>query len=174
MVSSKTTPSRPATGGLARKRANAPREHHLPTDVTKEEKRAILQHCLQNKISVSQFLGELALADAKRAADLKTANAEEEQFTITFQIPRSQYMKLSLLARLQEKSLEQLMQDLIQPSIATRQPPGSLETETIRYYLSKQEHEIVTKHIAKQGMSARNYVALLAMEAISSNRKTRK
>ncbi len=163
-------PTRPATGSPLRKKADSPRDHYLLSDVTKDEKRAILEYCIRHKVSVSQFLAELALADAKDAA-ANPKREDLEKCVVVLNIPRSQHMKLTLLARLQEKSIDELVQDLVLPSLETRQPPGSLETETIRYYLSKAEHQIVKQHIAKQGMSARNYVSLLAMEAIAKDSK---
>jgi hypothetical protein len=46
-----------------------------------------------------------------------------------------------------------------------------VETTPLRYYLSEEEHEIVTKHMAGKGIAARNYGALLAVKAIEKVQK---
>jgi len=169
-----TTQVRPANGSPLRKKAESPRNHYLLSDVTKDEKRQILDYCIRHKVSVSQFLAELVLEDAKKSGRRGSGDEEEEVITVTLRIPRTQNKKLALLARLQEKTVDELIQELVLPSLESRQPPGTLETETIRYYLSKDEHQIVKKHIARQGMSARNYAAILAVEAIAQEKKKRK
>jgi superfamily II DNA helicase RecQ len=46
-----------------------------------------------------------------------------------------------------------------------------LETTAVRYYLSKEEHQRVIRHIVSKGISARNYAVMLALKAISKDRK---
>jgi hypothetical protein len=50
---------RPNTGNRLRLRAKTPRLRFVETDVTPEEHGKILDYCLNNKISVSQFLADL-------------------------------------------------------------------------------------------------------------------
>jgi hypothetical protein len=44
----------------------------------------------------------------------------------------------------------------------------------LRYYLSQDEHETITKHIAGKGMAARNYGVTLALKAIDKARNKQK
>lgn len=163
---------RPGTG-TPRKKAEARRDHSLLADVTKAEKQKILDYCIRHKISVSQFLAELTLEDAARK-QRSSQNDDQEEITIKLKIPRRQNKKLALIARLQQKSIDKIIQELLLPTLEVHQPPGDLDTETLRFYLSKEEHEIVLRHFAEQHMSARNYVSMLAMERISKeqNKKT--
>jgi hypothetical protein len=56
---------RPNLGGSLRPRAETPRRHFLYLDVTKEEQNKIHEYCKQKKISISQFLADIVIKDAK-------------------------------------------------------------------------------------------------------------
>jgi hypothetical protein len=131
------------------------------TDVTAKEKGIILKHCLEQKISVSAYLADLALADAENA---NTKNPSQ-QFTLT--LPYDEVQKLMLLARVKQKSATELLTECVTRPLANKQPHGTIETENLRLYLNDEEHEIIRKHVARKGVSARNYVALLALQDIA-------
>ena len=162
------TPKRPAypgTGGVRRRRTQSFRTRLLLTDVTPKEKEQIIKHCLKRKISVSHYLAELALADARKSDD----RGEE---ALTIKLPKDQMRKLLLLARVTEKTTEELIPELLSPRLAKKQPHGSLETETLRSYVNPEEHEAIMKHVASKGISARNYISMLALEDIAKESKS--
>ena len=160
---------RPNLGSSLRPRSKTPRKHALVTGVTREVYQQILQYCLNNKISVSQFLAELVLEDATKP---KSDRKEKVVIKAEFELTPEQQEKLELLAKLHKKgTISELIHELLMPNLDLERLHGSLETTTLRYYLSKEEHEIVTKHIASKGISARKYAAMLALKAISQERK---
>ncbi len=160
---------RPNLGSTLRPRGKTPRKHFLTVDVTKQEQQAILQYCLQNKISVSQFLADLVLADAATPPE----NPKQKVLVkAEFDLTQGQHEKLELLARLYKKdNLSDLIRDLVIPNLDLERPHAPLETMALRYYLTKEEHEIVTKHVDAKGFSASNYAALLALKVISQSKK---
>ena len=135
----------------------------MRADVTPGEKEIILEHCIKNKISVSQFLADVALTDAQES------NGEEQEFT--FKLPREQARKLLLMARLKQKSPDDFIPELLLPPLDNKQPHGSLEIENLTLYVSQDEHQLLKKHMKKKGFSARNYIAMVALEAIAKQSK---
>jgi hypothetical protein len=159
---------RPNLGSTLRPRGQTPRKHFLTVDVTKAEQQAILNHCLQNKISLSQFLADLILEDVtKPNSDAKQKVLIKAQFKLA----QPEYEKLALLARLHKKNISDLIHELLMPNLDLERPHAPLETMALRYYLSKAEHEVITKHIARKGFSASNYVAMLAVTFVSRPKK---
>ena len=154
----------PGTGGEKRKRAKTARMMVMRADVTPDEKETILKHCIKNKISVSQFLANLALEDAREG------NGEEQEFT--FKLPREQAQKLLLMARLKDKSAPDFISELLLPPLANKQPHGSVEMDNLTMYVSEDEHETLKEHMRKKGISARNYIAILALEKIAKGSKS--
>jgi hypothetical protein len=162
---------RPNLGGSLRPRAEAPRRHFLYLDVTKEEQKKIHDYCQQKKISVSQFLADLVIKDAKSKPKHKGKITIRTEFEVT---PEEQE-KLELLLRLRQKdSIGQFISELLRPNLEIQRLHSPVETTALRYYLSEDEHEIVTKHMASKGIAARNYGALLALKAIEKLQKKRK
>lgn len=148
----------------ARDRAGAPRHHYLVTTVTKKEKDAILKYCERHRKSVSAFLADLALADAHKS----NSKREQEEITVTLKLPARDLDQMRSFARLEDKSLEDLVRELLQPSFQKRQTATALEMHTLRCWLSNEEHRIIKKYLAKHRLSARSYLALLALKAISN------
>jgi hypothetical protein len=146
----------------ARDRAGAPRRQYLVTTVTKKEKDAILKYCERHKRSVSAFLADLALADAQKAK----SKPEDEEVTVTLKLPARDIDKMRMFARLEDKSVEDLLRQALQPSFQKRQTATALEMHTLRCWLSNDEHRIIKKYLAKHRLSARSYLALLAIKAI--------
>ena len=148
----------------ARDRAGAPRHHYLVTTVTKKEKDAILKYCEKHNKSVSAFLADLALTDAHKSDNKR----EQEEITVTLKLPARDLDQMRSFARLEDKSVEDLVRELLQPSFQKRQTATALEMHTLRCWLSNEEHRIIKKYLAKHRLSARSYLALLALKAISN------
>jgi hypothetical protein len=171
MPTTKKPVVRPNLGSSLRPRTKTPRGRFLATDVSKDEQKEILQHCLKKKISVSQFLADLVLQEA---ASPKPARKEKVIVRAEFELTSEEQEKLELLARLHKKDVGQLVRELLMPSLELQRMHAPLETTAIRYYLSEEEHEIATRHMASKGISARNYAAMLALKAIAKERKKQK
>jgi hypothetical protein len=150
----------------AQKKAGSARSHYLLAEVTSEEKQAILKYCKTHNLSVSGFLGQVALEDAKA----RKKAGEDEPLTITINLPASKRAKLLYMARLKEKSVDELVEEFIAPSLAkNRRGPGSrytLHTEALRYYLNDEEHALIKNHMEKEHVSSRHYLAQLALKTI--------
>jgi hypothetical protein len=163
---------RPNRGSTLRPRAETPRRHFLYLDVTKEEQQKIRDYCVQQKISVSQFLADLVIKDATKS---KPKRKENVTIRAEFEVTPEEYEKLELLLRLRQKdSIGQFVSELLRPNLEIQRLHSPVETTALRYYLSEDEHEIVTKHMASKGIAARNYGALLALKAIEKLQKKRK
>lgn len=148
---------------LTRPKAGAPRLNYLVTNVTAEEKRAIDEHCRERGVSVSAFLAELILDDARRPRKGKEKNAE---VTVTLRLSPRELEKLSILGRLQQKSMIDLLHDGLKPSLKRRQTSSDVKWETIRCWLSKSEHKIIKKYLDDNHLAARSYLAYLALKTI--------
>lgn len=164
MNPSKKTSAKGATSVSARDRAEAPRRQYLVTTVTKKEKEAILEYCDQHNKSVSAFLADLALKEAQKS---KKNQAEEEEITVTLKLPAHDFDKMRMFARLEEKSVEKLLREILEPSFRRRQTATALEMHSLRCWLSDEEHRIIKAYLAKHRLSARSYLALLALKAIN-------
>ena len=147
-----------------RNRAGAPRRQYLVTTVTKKEKEAILKYCEQHNKSVSAFLADLALKEAHKSKK----QAEEEEITVTLKLPAHDLDKMRLFARLEEKSIEELLRELLEPSFKRRQTATALEMHSLRCWLSDEEHRTIKAYLAKHRLSARSYLALLALKTIQN------
>lgn len=146
-----------------RDKAGAPRRQYLVTTVTKKEKEAILKYCDQHNQSVSAFLADLALKEAHKSSK----NQREEEITVTLKLPARDLDKVRLFARLEEKSIETLLRELLEPSFRRRQTATALEMHSLRCWLSDEEHRTIKAYLAKHRLSARSYLALLALKAIN-------
>lgn len=163
---------RPNLGGTLRPLAEAPRHRFLYTDVTREEYDRIQQYCRDRQISISQFLADLTLKDAAKP---KSKRKQKVIVNARLELTPEEQDKLELLARLHQKpSVSEYLRDILEPNLQLRSVHTPLDTTSLRFYLSEEEHEKVTKHMASKGISARNYAAMLALRAISKNRKKQK
>jgi hypothetical protein len=157
-------------GGTLRHRDTTARLKFVETDVSPEEYDKIWEYCLKHKISVSQFLADLILEDAHNAKTPKAAVRIQPDLEFS----SDEYEKLELLADLQDKSVTELIRDLIQPHLDLRKMHGGDKTKKLRFYLSDREHQIVMKHLEKRGTTARKYVSFLAIRTIAKSHKGRK
>ncbi len=113
---------------------------------------------------MSAFLADLALKDAKRPPN---SGQENEEITVTLRLSSRDIDKMRIFARLEEKTIEELLQELVEPGVQKRQTATALEMHTVRCWLSNEEHGIIKKYLAKHRLSARSYLALLALKAIN-------
>jgi hypothetical protein len=161
---------RPNTGNPLRSPAKTPRKRFLETDVTEEEHQAILDYCLRQKISVSQFLADLVFEDAAGSRGRR----EPVNLKMDLRLTAEQLDKLKLLAHLRQKeSVEELIQDLIQPHLDLQRLHAPEQTKFLRFYLSEQEHARASRYLASRGLPARKYVSFLAMKRIAREREGR-
>lgn len=157
---------RPNRGSVLRPRAKSPRTHFLYVDVTQEEQKKIHDYCLDQKVSVSQFFADIMMQEALKA---KTNPRRKEKVTIRaeFELTPDEQEKLELLVRLRNKgSISQFIYELIQPQLEVQRLHSSIDTIPLRYYLSSEEHEAITKHLVGKGIAARNYGVMLALKVI--------
>jgi len=172
MKAAKKRAVRPNVGGTLRPQAEAPRTRFLYTDVTRAEQQKIQEHCKEKQISVSQFLADLVLKDAAKP---RPKRKQKVVVRAALELTPEEREKLEVLTRLHGKdSIGELIREFIKPNLELERLHAPLETTGLRYYLSDEEHEKVTRHIAGKGISARNYAAMLALKALAKERKKRK
>jgi hypothetical protein len=168
---SKSAVQRPNTGNPLRSRAKTPRVHFLETDVTEDEHNAVMAHCHEKKISVSEYLFNLVMQDAAASGNRKAT----VRLKVEIELTSEQYDKLDLLAHLRKKdSIDELIEDLIQPHLDLQRLHTPTPTKVLRLYLSKAEHQRALKHIEERGIPARKYVSFLAIRDIAKGRKAQK
>ena len=148
-----------------------PRHRFLETDVTSEECEQIVEYCLANRISVSQFLADLIL-EAAAAAKVRKPAVRIDDLELT----AKEYDKLELLVHLHKKnSVAELIRDLLQPHLESQKVHAPSEkARSLRFYLDDREHETVTTYLANRGLTARKYVCYLAIRTIAKSRKNRR
>ena len=152
-----------------RPQAEAPRDRFLYTDVTDAEYKKIREYCKKKNISLSQFLADLVLSDAEKP---KPQRQDKVKVTLELELTPEQHDKLELLTRLHDKeSLDEFVQDVLEPSLKLQRLHSPLKTKMLRFYLSREEHEKVLSHIEGTGISARNYAAMLAVREIRKEKK---
>ena len=157
-------------GGVLRPRAETPRRNFLYIEVTDHERKAIQDYCVKNHVSLSQFLAELLLEDAGRPQ-----RTDKVILRPQLEFAPAEHEKLELLAMLHNKSsLDELIRDLLQPALDTQHIHTDRETSLVRFYLSQEEHQAVTTHIAAKRIPAGKYAAMLALKAIAKERPKKK
>lgn len=162
-------PPRTTTATRKRTQAKTLRNRFLYTDVTQEEYKKILRHCHDKHISVSQFFADLLLKEAS-----KPKGDRQQKLTLQIQLTPAEHEKLQLLSRLHEKeSVTDFVRHVLDSKLKVQRLHVPAKTKLVRYYLSNEEHETVTKHMSDAGMSARNYPAMLALRAIGKAPKKR-
>lgn len=95
----------------------------------------------------------------------------EEEIDIKLRIPAEQSAKLQMFARLQGKSIDQYVAGLVTPTLAKGKTSVILETESLRYYVSPEEHRLLKKYLKSRKLSARTYVSYLALKALERRKK---
>lgn len=161
---------RPNLGGKLRPRAKSPRRNFFYIEVTDGERKAIYDYCSEKNMSVSQFLAELLLEEAK-----KPRPKEKVVLRPALELTYDEHEKLELLAKLHSKeSVDELIRELIQPSLEMQKLHTDSETTALRFYLSQEEHAVVSEYISEKGVPARKYATMIALKAIAKDGKRRK
>jgi hypothetical protein len=156
-------PIRPNLGGILRTPDKEPRRRFLYVEVTKEEKNKIRDHCVRKKISISQYLAELMLADAA-----KPKPAQNVRLKMEFELAPEEYEKLELLAfQREKKSIHELMRELIQENLDIQKMHSNRNRLFLRFYLSEEEHAIVFSHIAAKNIPAGKYATMVVLKALN-------
>lgn len=169
---SKKPSIRPNVGGVLRPQAEAPRCEFLYVHVTKEEQAQIQQYCIDNNISVSQFLADLVLKEAMKSPAKGT---ERIVVKAEFELTRDELDKLELLIKFHQKStIGEFIREVLQPHLDLQRIHAPIPRKPLRYYLSEYERHIVTTHIAGKGMAARYYPVMLALKTIAKDREKQK
>ena len=159
----------PSKKRLVRPQAKSVRKRFLYADVTPEEDAEIQEYCRAKHITVSQFLAELVLKDATEAKEKpkKTVTVSPE-----IKLTPHQQNKLELLARLHEKkSVGEYILDVLQPTLELQRIHVPVQTKRLRYYLSDEEHQILSDHLSASGLSPSDYAAMLAVRVVRKDRK---
>lgn len=156
---------------LVRPQAKSLRKRFLYADVTEAERQEIQVYCRKKQISVSQFMADLLLKDAvesRRRPKPKVIVAPELELT------PQQSDKLELLARLnQKKSVGEYILDLLEPLLELQRLHVPVKTKMLRYYLSDEEHDTLSNHLANTGLSPGSYAAMLALRTIRQDTRKR-
>lgn len=151
-----------------KKKGKAARTRYMIADFTREEKNRVTSYCRKNHTTISAFLATLALEDVYRASRERPT---EEAIDITLRIPAEQSAKLQMFARRQGKTVNEYVAGLVTPTLAKGKTSFSLDTETLRYYLSPEEHRLLKAHLKSKNVSARTYVSYLALKALERRKK---
>ena len=154
--------------GPKKKGKQAARTRYMVADFTPEEKRQVIEYCAREGISVSSFLADVAFEDVWLESE---QGPIEEEVTITLRISREQNAKLQVFSHRQNKTPDQFCQDILVPSLSKRKTSFSSKTQSLRYYLSPEDHRVLKKHLKSKKLSARTYVSYLAIKALRRRKK---
>jgi hypothetical protein len=144
------------------------RNRYMIADFTPNEKERVLSHCQNEDTSISSFLAGVALNDVRRGNE---ETPVEEEVTITLKIPREQSAKLQMFARRQNKTTDQFCQDVLLPTLEKGKTSFNSKTESLRYYLSTEEHRLLKQYLKGKNLSARTYISFLALKALNQDKK---
>jgi hypothetical protein len=170
MANRKSPKRHPNLGGTLRPAAPEARRRYLFTDFTPEEHEEVYLYCKERNLSMSQFVAELLLEDAKVS---KTRRNEKVIVTVQLELTALEADKLESLVRLSGKPSAgaYIKDELLERSFKIKRVHSPIRPKMFRCYLSDEEHKTILQHLEKIGISARNYPALLALRAI---RKTQR
>lgn len=156
---------------LVRPQAKSVRKRFLYADVTDTEHEEIQAYCRSRQLSVSQFMADLLLKDAIQSSSTRNPKVVVRP---EIQLTSQQRDKLELLARLhQKKSIGEYILDVLEPQLELQRLHAPAKTKMLRYYLSDEEHERLTSHLAETGLSPGNYAAMLALRTVRQDTKKR-
>jgi hypothetical protein len=128
--------------------------------VTREDRREIIKYCTARKITVSEFLAEITLREAR----YKGKRAPRR---ITIDLPYAQHAKIDYLANTRGATIEECISDFIQPALNKQRAWNAPKEEILRYYLSHEEHKQVLHFMTKHNLSSRHFVGLLAKRHVA-------
>ena len=136
------------------------RTRHLLAAVSREEKREISKYCTARKIAISQFLAEITLREARY-------KGKRVPRRVVIDLPYEQHAKIDYLAAARGATVEECIYQFIQPPLGKQKAWNTPKQETLRYYLSEEEHRQVVQYMAGHNLSSRHFVGLLAKRHIA-------
>ena len=152
-----------------KKKGKNARTRYMTADFMPDEKDQIVQHCDEEGTTISSFLAEIALEDLYRSS---REEPMEEELEFRLKIPVEQSAKLQMFAHRQGKTLNQYMSEIVTPFLAKGKTSfNNPHTESLRYYLSPEEHRALRKYFKSKKLSPRTYVSFLALKALKERRK---
>src|SRR5215467_8376169 len=152
-----------------KKKGKDARTRYMMADFMPDEKDEVIGYCTEERTTISSFLAEVALEDLYRAS---REEPPEEELEIRLKIPVKHSAKLQMFARRQGKTVNQYVSEIVTPLLAKRQTPyRNPEIESLRYYLSPEEHRMLKRYFKSNRVSPRTYVAYLALKALRRRRK---
>jgi hypothetical protein len=146
-----------------RQKSKSARDHYMVADFSLDDRERILKYCQRKGTSVSSFLADIALQEVRTSNKKRTT----EEITITLKIPREQSAKLQMFARRQNKTPDQFCQDVLLPMLTKERTSFSSKTETLRYYVSAEQHRLLKKYLKTKNLSGRTYISFLALQALN-------
>lgn len=151
-----------------KKKGTSARTRYMIADFTPEDRNRITDYCRRKHTTISSFLANIALQEVYRADREGPIEVEVE---ITLKIPAEQSAKLHVFAHRQGKTIDQYVLELVTPTLEKGKTSFHAQTESLRYYLSADEHRMLKRYLKSKNLSARTYIAYLALKAIHRNKK---
>lgn len=151
-----------------RRKGKDARTRYMIADFTPDERKRVIHHCEKKDTTISSFLAGVALEGIHRAG---RESAPREKVDITLRIPAEQSAKLQMFAHRQGKTINQYVYELVTPTLEKGKTSFSSKTESLRYYLSPQEHRLLKKYLKSKRLSARTYISYLALKELNRNKK---
>jgi len=109
---------------------------------------------------MSEFLTDISLREARY-------RGRRARKRISIDLSYAQHAKLDYLATARGVTVQKCIYDLIQPSLDKHRAWNTPKGETLRYYLSEEEHRLVTQYMAKHNLSSRHFVGLLVKRHVA-------
>jgi hypothetical protein len=154
---------RPNRGARLRARTRNPRSNFMDVEVTPDERNRINAYCHRYQISVSEFLAEVLLQDA-----IKLRPAEKTILKPEIALTADQYEKLELLTFLYGKaSIDDLILSLILERLEIQKVRTERKRTFLRFYVSPEEHAIISSHIAAKKVPGNKYAGMTALKALN-------
>jgi hypothetical protein len=151
-----------------KRKGKAARSRYMMADFSPEERDQIVDYCEREGTTVSSFLGRVALEEVDRS---NREGPTQEQLDITLTIPAEHSAKLQMFAHRQGKSISQYVRELVTPTLEKGKTFFSEDTQSLRYYLSPQQHQLLKKFLKSKNLSARTFVSYLALKELDRRNK---
>lgn len=154
-----------------KRKGKAARTRYMMADFMPDEKHRVIRYCAEQGTTISSFIAEIVLEDFHRSSH---EGPVEEELAITLTIPLEESAKLQMFAHRQGKTVNQYMGEILKPLLKKRKTSfHNPERESLRYYVSPEQHRQLKKHFKSKRLSPRTYVAYLVLKALKQRRKKR-
>ena len=154
---------------MSRKKSKNARTRYMMADFMPDEKNEVVQYCDEIGTTISSFLAEVVLEDFHRSAH---EGPVEEELEITLRIPLEESAKLQMFAHRQGKTVNQYMRDIVKPLLKKKKTSfHNPQRESLRYYVSPEQHRQLKKYFKSKRVSPRTYVSYLVLRALKQRRK---